>query len=47
MRGRAKVYESIVKGDTSYAPDVPASFKVLMAEIQSLGLDIELIRTRH
>ncbi len=47
VRGRAKVYESIVKGDTSYAPDVPASFKVLMAEIQSLGLDIELIRTRH
>ncbi len=47
VRGRAKVYESIVKGDTSYAPEVPASFKVLMAEIQSLGLDIELIRTRH
>ncbi len=47
VRGRAKVYESIVKGDTSYAPEVPASFKVLMAEIQSLGLDIELIRTKH
>ena len=46
VRGRAKVYESIVKGDTSEAPDVPASFKVLMAEIQSLGLDIELIRAK-
>ena len=47
VRGRAKVYESIVKGDTSYSPEVPASFKVLMAEIQSLGLDIELIRAKH
>ena len=47
VRGRAKVYESIVKGDTSYAPEVPASFKVLMAEIQSLGLDIELIRAKN
>ena len=46
VRGRAKVYESIVKGDTSYSPEVPASFKVLMAEIQSLGLDIELIRAK-
>ena len=46
VRGRAKVYESIVKGDTSYAPEVPASFKLLMAEIQSLGLDIELIRAK-
>ena len=47
VRGRAKVYESIVKGDTSYSPEVPASFKVLMAEIQSLGLDIELIRAKN
>ncbi len=47
VRGRAKVYESIVKGDTSYSAEVPASFKVLMAEIQSLGLDIELIRAKN
>ncbi len=47
VRGRARVYEAIVKGDTGYAPEVPASFKVLMAELQSLGLDIELIRSRN
>jgi len=47
VRGRARVYESIVKGDTGYDPEVPASFKVLMAELQSLGLDIELIRSKN
>ncbi len=47
VRGRARVYEAIVKGDTGYAPEVPASFKVLMAELQSLGLDIELIRAKN
>ncbi len=46
VRGRARVYESIVKGDTGYAPEVPASFKVLTAELQSLALSIELIRSR-
>jgi DNA-directed RNA polymerase subunit beta len=45
--GRAKIYEAIVKGDTFYTPGVPESFNVLIRELQSLCLDVELIKTKH
>ena len=40
--GRVKTYESIVKGENIPEPGVPESFKVLIKELQSLGLDIRL-----
>jgi DNA-directed RNA polymerase subunit beta len=45
--GRAKIYEAIVKGDTTYTPGLPESFNVLIRELQSLCLDVELIKTKH
>ncbi|MBE0475248.1 DNA-directed RNA polymerase subunit beta, partial [Rhodoferax sp.] len=42
--GRTKVYESIVKGEHSIEAGMPESFNVLVKEIRSLGLDIELER---
>jgi DNA-directed RNA polymerase subunit beta len=44
--GRAKIYEAIVKGDTAYTPGLPESFNVLIRELQSLCLDVELIKTK-
>ncbi|HXV60591.1 MAG TPA: DNA-directed RNA polymerase subunit beta, partial [Vicinamibacteria bacterium] len=44
--GRAKIYEAIVKGDTSFAPGLPESFNVLIRELQSLCLDVELLKTK-
>jgi DNA-directed RNA polymerase subunit beta len=44
--GRAKIYEAIVKGDTVFTPGLPESFNVLIRELQSLGLDVELIKTK-
>ncbi len=41
--GRVKAYESIVKGENIPAPGVPASFKVLLKEMQSLGLSVKPI----
>ena len=41
--GRVKVYEAIVKGDNIPEPGIPESFKVLVKEMQSLGLDIEVL----
>ncbi len=41
--GRAKTYESIVKGEPIKKPNVPESFRVLVKELQSLGLSVELI----
>ena len=40
--GRVKTYESIVKGENVPEPGVPESFKVLIKELQSLGLDVKL-----
>ena len=40
--GRIKTYESIVKGENIPEPGVPAGFKVLIKELQSLGLDVRL-----
>jgi len=45
--GRAKIYEAIVKGDTVFNPGLPESFNVLIRELQSLCLDVELIKTKH
>ncbi len=42
VAGRAKTYESIVKGDTLPEPGLPESFNVLMHELKGLGLDIRL-----
>ena len=41
--GRVKTYESIVKGENIADPGVPESFKVLIKELQSLGLDIKVL----
>ena len=41
--GRVKTYESIVKGDNVLEPGVPESFKVLVKELQSLGLAVEVL----
>jgi len=43
-QGRTKMYESIVKGDHIIEAGMPESFNVLIKEIRSLGLDIELER---
>jgi DNA-directed RNA polymerase subunit beta len=43
VQGRAKIYEAIVKGESSYSPGIPESFNVLIRELQSLALDVELI----
>jgi len=43
VQGRAKIYEAIVKGESSYSPGIPESFNVLIRELQSLALDVELM----
>ena len=43
VRGRSKVYEAIVKGDTLPEPGLPESFNVLIRELMGLGLDVELL----
>jgi DNA-directed RNA polymerase subunit beta len=45
--GRAKIYESIVKGESAMEPGVPESFNVLIRELQSLCLDVELIKKQR
>ncbi len=41
--GRSKAYESIIRGEEIQKPSIPASFYVLIRELQSLGLDVELL----
>ena len=41
--GRVKTYEKIVKGENIPSPGVPESFKVLMKELQSIGLDVRIL----
>ena len=43
VAGRSKIYEAIVKGEADFDPGVPESFNVLVRELQSLCLDVELI----
>ena len=45
--GRVKTYEAIIKGDNIPAPGIPESFKVLLKELQSLGLDVKVLREDH
>ncbi len=42
VNGRTKMYKNIVDGDHSMEPGMPESFNVLVKEIRSLGIDIEL-----
>ncbi|MDD4202104.1 MAG: DNA-directed RNA polymerase subunit beta [Candidatus Omnitrophica bacterium] len=42
--GRTKIYESIVKGDTDSHPGTPESFNVLIKELQSLAIDIRMLK---
>jgi DNA-directed RNA polymerase subunit beta len=45
VAGRSRVYEAIVKGENPPEPGIPESFNVLVKELQSLGLDVELIES--
>ncbi len=46
MNGRAKIYESIVKGDTATAAGIPESFNVLVQELRGLALDVKIFDTK-
>ena len=46
ITGRVKTYEAIVKGEAIQSPGVPESFRVLVKELQSLGLDVEVINEK-
>jgi DNA-directed RNA polymerase subunit beta len=43
VQGRVKTYEAIVKGEQVEEPGIPASFRVLVKELQSLGLSVEAL----
>jgi DNA-directed RNA polymerase subunit beta len=43
VQGRVKTYEAIVKGEAIEEPSIPASFRVLVKELQSLGLSVEAV----
>ena len=47
VTGRVKTYEAIVKGENILEPGVPESFKVLVKELQSLGLAIEILNEKE
>jgi len=47
VSGRTRMYESIVKGEPSLEPGVPESFKVLVKELQSLGMNMELLGAKE
>ncbi len=47
VSGRAKIYEAIVKGENTLEPGLPESFYVLIKELQSLCLDVELIERKN
>jgi len=47
INGRAKAYEAIIKGEDILQPGVPESFKVLVKELQSLGLALEVINEKE
>ncbi|BCA56719.1 RNA polymerase, beta subunit [Nitrospira sp. KM1] len=44
--GRSRMYEAVVKGEPFLEPGLPESFNVLVKELQSLGLDVELVKTQ-
>ncbi len=43
VTGRSRIYEAIVKGENQPEPGIPESFNVLVKELQSLGLDVDLV----
>ena len=43
VSGRTKLYESIVRGDDNFEAGIPESFNVLVKELRSLGLNVELM----
>jgi len=45
VAGRSRIYEAIVKGENPPEPGVPESFNVLVQELKSLGMDVELVET--
>ena len=45
--GRVKTYEAIIKGENIPEPGIPESFKVLLKELQSLGLDVRVLKDDH
>jgi len=45
VEGRSRIYEAIVKGEVPEEPGLPESFNVLVRELQSLCLDVELLKT--
>ena len=47
VAGRTKVYEAIVKGDDTFEAGIPESFNVLVKEIRSLGLNVELTESKR
>ena len=46
MVGRSSAYESIIRGEPIKAPNLPASFNVLISELKALGLNVELLQPR-
>jgi len=44
VQGRTKMYEAIIRGEVTTEPGVPESFRVLMRELQSLGLNVDLLK---
>jgi DNA-directed RNA polymerase subunit beta len=44
--GRTKMYEAIIRGESVTEPGIPESFKVLVRELQSLGVNVELLRQK-
>ena len=47
VAGRTKVYEAIVRGDDTFESGIPESFNVLVKEMRSLGLNVELTSTKQ
>jgi DNA-directed RNA polymerase subunit beta len=47
VAGRTKVYEAIVRGDDTFESGIPESFNVLVKEMRSLGLNVELTNTKQ
>ena len=45
LEGRKRMYEAIVKGETTAEPSLPESFNVLVKELQSLAIDVELVES--
>jgi len=44
--GRTRMYEAIVKGENLLEPGLPESFNVMVKELQSLGLDVNLVEEK-